>query len=64
MNNVRGVEDKENETKNGLMDPRGTSKRMLKNLVYFEELAPRQTECDRFATKFALQRRADAIIPT
>ena len=32
-------------------------------LKYFEELVPRHTKCERFVKKFAIQRRADAIIP-
>ena len=32
-------------------------------LKYFEELVPRRTKCERFVKKFAIQRRADAVIP-
>jgi len=42
------------------MDPWGTPKRILK---YFEELLPRHTKCERFVKKFAIQRRADSVIP-
>ena len=32
-------------------------------LKYFEELVPRRTKCERFVKKFAIQRRADVVIP-